>query len=88
VKRRFRFTHPFHPLFGREFDAVDFRQSWGDDWLYFYDDGQQLVSVRTSWTDVGAADPFVVLAAGRSAFRPADLLELARQVGELRRREV
>jgi Family of unknown function (DUF5372) len=34
----------------------------------------------TSWTDVGAVDPFVALAAGRSLFRVADLLELAREI--------
>lgn len=32
------------------------------------------------WTDVGALDPFVVLAAGRSQFRVADLIELAEQI--------
>ncbi len=36
------------------------------------------------WTDVVAGDPFVVVSAGRSPFRTADLLELAELVGELR----
>jgi hypothetical protein len=39
-----------------------------------------LHSLPTSWTDVGAVDPFIVLAAGRSLFRVADLIELARQI--------
>jgi hypothetical protein len=34
----------------------------------------------TSWTDVGAVDPFIALAAGRSLFRVVDLIELARQI--------
>ena len=39
-------------------------------------------SLPTSWTDAGTADPFVAIAAGRSLFRVADLIELARLVGE------
>jgi hypothetical protein len=31
-----------------------------------------------SWTNLAALDPFVALAAGRSLFRVADLLALAR----------
>jgi hypothetical protein len=34
----------------------------------------------TGWTDAGAVDPFVALAAGRSLFRVEDLIELARQI--------
>ena len=33
-------------------------------------------SMPAAWTDVGASDPFVALAAGRAAFRTADLLAL------------
>jgi hypothetical protein len=36
------------------------------------------------WTDVVLEDPFVVVSAGRSPFRTADLLKLAELVGELR----
>jgi len=39
------------------------------------------ISLPTSWTYVGAVDPWVALAAGRSLFRVADLLELAWQIG-------
>jgi hypothetical protein len=41
-------------------------------------------SLPTSWTDAGTVDPFVAVAAGRSLFRVADLIELAKQIGELR----
>ena len=51
--------------------------------MYFYDDEERLVSLPIDWTSVSAADPFVVLSAGRSAFRAADPLELARLVGQL-----
>ena len=39
-----------------------------------------------TWTDVVGDDPFVALSAGRSHFRPDDLLQLARLVSELKRR--
>ena len=39
-------------------------------------------SLPTSWTDAGAVDPFVALAAGRSLFRVSDLIELAKQIAE------
>ncbi len=34
-------------------------------------------SLATAWTSAGAEDPFVIVAAGRSAFRVPDLLALA-----------
>ena len=76
VGRRFRFIHPFHPLRGREFELVDYRQSWGEDWLFFHDDTGRLISIRAGWTDVGDVDPFVEVAAGRAHFRVADLVRL------------
>lgn len=79
--RRFRVTHPYHPLFHQEFELVSYRQDWGEDRVWFQDKLGRLHSLPTSWTDAGAVDPFVALAAGRSLFRVADLIELARQIG-------
>ena len=70
-------THPFHPLFGREFDLVTYRHNWSEDRVYYQDDQGQLKSLSADWTSVGAYDPFVVASAGRAMFRTADLLELA-----------
>ena len=78
--RRFRVTHPFHPLFQQEFELVSYRQDWGEDRVWFQDKLGRLHSLPTSWTDAGAVDPFVALAAGRSLFRVSDLIELARQI--------
>jgi len=39
-------------------------------------------TLPASWTDIIAVDPFVTMAAGRSLFRVADLIQLVRQVGE------
>lgn len=48
--------------------------------MYYHDDEGRLCSLLAGWTSVSPADPFVVLAAGRSPFRLADLLELCRLV--------
>lgn len=69
-------THPFHPLCGREFDLVTYRQNWGEDRAYFHDDQGQLRSLPADWTSIGLDDPFVVVSAGRAVFRTTDLLEL------------
>ena len=54
-----------------------YKSAWGEDRVYFYNEAQQLVAVPAAWTDVIATDPFIVVAAGRAAFRANDLLELA-----------
>jgi hypothetical protein len=54
--------------------------NWGEDRLWFQDKVGRLHSLPTSWTDVGTVDPFVAIAAGRSLFRGADLMELARLI--------
>lgn len=69
-------THPFHPLRGREFDLVTYRQNWGEDRVYFHDDQGHLRALSAGWTSLGAEDPFVAVSAGRSAFRTVDLVEL------------
>ena len=45
-------------------------------------------SVRPQWTDVVAPDPEMVMGRQRALFRVADLLELARLLDRLRRRDV
>ena len=70
-------THPFHPLAGREFDLVARRHSWASDRVFFFDDDGGYRSLPAAWTNVIPDDPFVVMAAGRCAFRVADLLALA-----------
>ena len=55
---------------------MTFRQNWSEDRIYFHDDDGRLTSVPTSWTSLCAADPFVVVSAGRSPFRAQDLREL------------
>lgn len=76
-------THPFHPLAGREFDLVVRKHTWAEDRVFFVADDGRLCSVPAGWTDVVAADPFVVVAAGRSPLRVAELLALAALIEDL-----
>ena len=79
-----RVTHPFHPLVGQDFEFVAYRQNCGEDRVHLHDENGQLFSLPAGWTDVAAADPFVVIAAGRSAFTTDGLLALADLVDRLR----
>jgi len=79
-----RVTHPFHPLAGREFDLMVRKQTWAEDRVFFVGDDGQLSSLPAGWTDAVAADPFVVVAAGRSALRVEDLVALASLLDGLR----
>jgi Family of unknown function (DUF5372) len=76
-------THPFHPLYGRDFEFVACRQNWGEDRVHLHDENGQLFSLPAAWTDVAAADPFTVIAAGRCPFTTAGLLALADLVDRL-----
>jgi Family of unknown function (DUF5372) len=71
-----RVTHRFHPLFEREFEFVAHRHNWGEDRVHLHDAHGELFSVPAGWTDVAAADPFVVIAAGRCPFTIVGLLAL------------
>jgi hypothetical protein len=77
-------THPFHPLAGRDFEFVEHRQNWGEDRVHLHDEDGQLFSLPAGWTDAAAADPFVVIAAGRCPFTTDGLLALADLADRLR----
>ena len=61
-----------------------YRNNWGENRVFFVDGQGQTRWLPASWTSVESPDPFVVLAAGRAAFRTQDLLELARLIEVLR----
>jgi hypothetical protein len=81
-----RVTHPFHPLAGRDFEFIEHRQNWGEDRVHLHDENGQLFSLPAAWTDAAAADPFVVIAAGRCPFTTAGLLALVDLVDRFRPR--
>jgi hypothetical protein len=80
-------THCFHPLFGREFELVNYRNNWGVYRVYYYDETGLLASLEASWTDWEGADRFVELAGGQAIARVEDLLRLVGLLGEIRTRK-
>jgi hypothetical protein len=86
--RRVRVTHPFHPLSGRDFEFVAYRQNCDEDRVHLHDEDGVLFSLPARWTDVAPADPFVVIADGRCAFTTGGLLALADLIDRLRSRPV
>jgi uncharacterized protein DUF5372 len=77
-------THPFHPRAGREYVVIAVRHTWGEVRVFFLDEDGTQRSLPLAWTDASEPDPFVVVAAGRSALRVADLLDLAALLDGLR----
>jgi Family of unknown function (DUF5372) len=82
---KFRITHPFHPLTGREFEALARKEYGGEQRVCFLDKKGRECEIPLSWTDLAPEDALATLAAGKSWFRATDLLELARLVEALRR---
>ena len=81
-----RVTHRFHPLSGRDFEFVAHRQNCGEDRVHLHDADGELFSLPAGWTDVAAADPFVVIADGRCPLTTDGLLALADLIDLLRSR--
>jgi hypothetical protein len=69
-------THPFHPLFGRQFDLINISQCWGDERVFYVDEAEHARSLPARWTSAVEEDPFVSVSSGRSDFRVPDLLAL------------
>jgi hypothetical protein len=63
---------------------VIYRQNWGEEIVWFHDANGQLNSLPAVWTSVIAEDPFVAVSGGRSLFRVAELLDLARLIEDLK----
>ena len=81
---RVRITHPFHPLFGREFALVAKRSSRHGDRVWVERADGAVATFPRAWTSLAEADPFVVLSAGKAHFRPEDLVELTEVVAGIR----
>ena len=53
--------------------------------MYFHDEKDRICEIPLNWTSLATGDPFLIFAAGKSWFRFADLLELARLIREMQR---
>jgi hypothetical protein len=80
---KFPITHSFHPLFGSEFEALACKEYCGEQRDCFLDKKGRQCEIPLSWTDLAVEDPVTLLASGKSWFRTADLVELARLVERL-----
>ena len=74
---RFKVTHPYHPLFGKEFDLVGYRNSWKKICVDYVDEAGLQISIPLDWTNAGGVDPFLDCSQGRSHFRTEELLRLS-----------
>ncbi|MCP4002551.1 MAG: hypothetical protein GY725_00005 [bacterium] len=54
------------------------RQCWGEDRVFYLDEGEGLRSIPARWTSMCGDDPLVVISDGRSMYRVGDLLELVK----------
>jgi len=79
----FTVTHPFHPLYGQQFEILSYRHSWGEYRVSFYETPAHVRILPAAWTSLAPPDPSAILAAGRAAFRVADLLELSHLIQRL-----
>jgi hypothetical protein len=69
-------VHPFHPLYGQEFEQLSSREGLPEDRLYFEDHTGHATSIPKQFTDIGPIDLVTIMGRGRSLFRIEDLLEL------------
>ena len=76
-------THPFHPLFQRQLRCVGKRYNRYGERLLLEADAGRVWSVPVRWTDLGSADPEVVMGGGRLLLRMADWVDLADLVEDL-----
>jgi hypothetical protein len=70
-------------LYGQQFEILTYRHNWGEYRVTFYDTPEHVRALPAAWTSIVPPDPNVVLAAGRAAFRVADLLQLSQLIGRI-----
>ncbi len=80
-------THPFHPLYGQQFEVLNYRHNWGEYRVTFYQTPDRVRALPAAWTSLAPSDPSVVMAAGRAVFRVADLLQLSQLIHRIEERK-
>ena len=82
-----RVTHPFHPLSGQQLVCVGERYTRYGRRLLLHVDEVTVCAIPPQWTDLVAPDPEIIIGGQQALFRMADLLELARLVAQLSKRD-
>lgn len=67
-------------MYGQQFEILTYRHNWGEYRVTFYQTPDHVRARPSAWTSLAPSDPSVMLAAGRAAFRVADLLQLSRLI--------
>ena len=80
LQRHFTITHPFQPLYQRQFELLSYRKSWGRQFIDFQYENGETGAIPLAWTDADRADPFLTISQGRSVFRVLELLQLVELV--------
>jgi len=76
LPQKVRITHPFHPLYNKEFGLLGYRCVWKSEYVDLHDEKNLVIAIPIKWTDAAPRDPFVVVADNRSYFRTEDLVRL------------
>jgi hypothetical protein len=83
LRNRFKVIHPFHPLYQKEFELVDYSKSFGCAYIEYYNELGEVDCIPLAWTDAKGVDPFLEISGGRSFFRLEDLLRLMDLISDL-----
>src|SRR6266516_4603826 len=82
----FTVTHPFHPLYGQQFEILNYRHNWGEYRVTFYETPDHVRTLPAAWTSLVSPDPSVLLASRRSPFQVKDLLALSQLIQRIEER--
>ena len=52
----FTVTHPFHPLYGQQFEILTCRHNWGEYRITFYDTPDHIRGLPAAWTSMVPPD--------------------------------
>jgi hypothetical protein len=68
---------------GKALELVTLRHNWGSAQVYYHDEAGRLRQLPVAWTSLSTEDPVIVIGAGHSPFKLADLLELAHLLAQI-----